>query len=218
MRRSTLIFLLFAAARLSAQADAEQVFRHRQEKRPPAGETHTATVGEPAFEEIDQREYLWAEARSEIKGGGVTLLPAGITLWAWHQKDTAKEFCSWGEHGRFCFWDDDGSGTFDRVKVIGGNRISGVSGSYREMWKPGDDPDRSRRWELVYLGAGGGVLRLSAREYRGSAAAPATASDVTYDLAATGSTRFRFRGVEIEVLSADNSGLTYRVSGPSTKP
>lgn len=203
-----LTFLLLALPAFP-QADDEQISRRHQETLPHPGEERTVTVGQAAAEEFDQREYLYAEARSDLRGNGKVLLPKGGLLWA---KSASKEkvFCDVDLPGSICFTDQDGNGTFDQVRITGGSRVEGVSGSYREEWRPVKD-ENGRRWELVYLGAGGGILRFSSREWNGSG--PPLQNEITYDLPTSGSTRFRYRNVEVEVLSAGNDGLRYRVVG-----
>lgn len=168
-----------------------------------------------AFEEADQTEYLWAELRSDIvaPGQGV-ILKKGDLLWG-REEESRREFCDVDLPGQFCFTDVDGNGTFDKARVVSGSRIPSVSARYQEVWRPGE-PGEGRegnhRWQLVYLGAGGGVLRFSAREYAGSAQ-PASQNEVTYDLKAGEPTSFTVRGVKLEVLEAGNDGLKYRVIG-----
>lgn len=66
------------------------------------------------------------------------------------------------------------------------------------------------RRELVYLGSGGGVLRLAYREYVNGLAREAFGQDATYNIG-EGPTEVTFKGARIEVVRADNTGITYRV-------
>lgn len=65
--------------------------------------------------------------------------------------------------------------------------------------------------ELVYQGVAAGVLRLLYREYSENLARPAFQQELTYTMEAQGPTEVGFRGLRLEVLGADNSGIRYRV-------
>src|SRR5688572_32043616 len=106
MKRTTILSIaeLLLSSVLLAQANEEQVSRLNRGTSPVPAEERTVTVGETAFQEVDQTEYLWAETRSDLVSSGRVLIPKGALLWAGSQKEKAKEFCSWGVHGRFYFW------------------------------------------------------------------------------------------------------------------
>lgn len=216
MRIATTAAALFlASTTLFAQADDEQVQRRNKGTSPTPGAVWTASVGEVAFTEFDQTEYLWAELRSDIvaPGQGV-ILKKGDLLWGARAEGSRREFCDVDLPGQFCFTDEDGNGTFDKARVVSGSRIPSISARYTEYWKPAK-PEEGRqgghRWELVYLGAGGGVLRFSAREFLDDPDRPSTQNEVTYDLKADEPTSLTFRGVKLEVLEAGNDGIRYRV-------
>ena len=206
--------LLLASNPLFAQADDEQVQRRHKATTPPPGEIRTVSVGEVAFAQFDRTEYLWAELRSDIvaPGQGV-ILKKGDLLWGAKAEGSRREFCDVDLPGQFCFTDEDGNGTFDKARVVSGSRIPSISARYQEVWKPGEPQEGDHRWELVYLGAGGGVLRFSAREYVDDPDRPATQNEVIYDLKAGEPTSLTFRGVELEVLEAGNNGMKLRVEG-----
>jgi hypothetical protein len=216
MRTAILAAALFlTTSPLFAQADAEQVQRRHKGTSPNPGETRTVSVGEVVFEEVDQTEYLWAELRSDIVASGQgVILKKGSLLWGSKAEGTKREFCDIDLPGQFCFTDEDGNGTLDKARVVGGSRIPSLSARYTEYWKP-VKPEEGRkddhRWELVYLGAGGGVLRFSAREYLDDPARPSTQNEVTYDLKPGEPTSLTFRGVKLEVLETGNDGIKYRV-------
>ncbi|HEX3131427.1 MAG TPA: hypothetical protein VH394_29085 [Thermoanaerobaculia bacterium] len=168
-------------------------------------------MGETVFQEVDQTEYLWAELRSDLRASGKVVLKKGARLWGATQEDKVREFCDIDLPGRACFWDDDGNGTFDRAKVIGSSRLTGIAGSYRELWEPGEDQTQGQRSELVYMGSGGGVLRFAARQYAGRDTRPLSQSEVTFDLNPSGATVVTYRGVRIEISAVSNEGITYQV-------
>lgn len=70
-------------------------------------------------------------------------------------------------------------------------------------------------YELLYQGVGGGVLRLTYREFTGEdLARPAFTQEVTYDIVPDGPTEILFKGSRIIILSAGNTGVRYRVETP----
>jgi hypothetical protein len=70
----------------------------------------------------------------------------------------------------------------------------------------------SVRRELMYGGASNGTLRLSYREFTDTGLArPSFTQDVAYDLDAHGQAEVGFKGLRIQVTSATNSRITYRV-------
>jgi hypothetical protein len=214
MRTATTAAILFlAGSALFAQADDEQVQRRHKATTPAPSEIRTVSVGEVAFAEFDQTEYLWAELKSDIvaPGQGV-ILKKGDLLWAAKAEGSRREFCDIDLPGQFCFTDEDGNGTFDKARVVSGSRIPSISARYQEVWKPGERREGNRRSELVYMGAGGGVLRFSAREYVDDPDRPTTQNEVTYDLKAGEPTGLTFRGVKLEVLEAGNDGIKLRVA------
>ncbi len=65
--------------------------------------------------------------------------------------------------------------------------------------------------ELIYEGVATGVLRLLYREFSESLARPAFQQELTYTMDREGPTIVGFRSLNIEVESAENSGIQYRV-------
>jgi hypothetical protein len=68
--------------------------------------------------------------------------------------------------------------------------------------------DYTRR-ELLYSGRSADTIKVSYREYRGGMAAPAFFQNVEYDLA--DSHTIKFRRFTLEVISATNQSITYKV-------
>lgn len=69
--------------------------------------------------------------------------------------------------------------------------------------------EETLRRELLYNGRSGATILVAYREFRGGAASPALSQELAYDLSA--SSIIRFRGMEIEVLEATNSRISYIV-------
>ena len=67
------------------------------------------------------------------------------------------------------------------------------------------------RKELIYSGRTGNTLEVSYREFRGGYAAPAFFQNLKYDL--DRSKVLRFQKFTVEVLSATNESITYKVIG-----
>ncbi len=68
----------------------------------------------------------------------------------------------------------------------------------------------SFKYELLYQGVSGKSIRLSYREYLNDLARPAFFQDVSYDLSDFPTT-VTFRAVRLEIFSAGNNGIAYRV-------
>jgi hypothetical protein len=75
------------------------------------------------------------------------------------------------------------------------------------------------RWELVYSGRSGNEVGIAYREYSNGAntslARPGFFQDLKYDVAT--SSRVVFRSIELEILEATNTGITFRVIGDSQR-
>lgn len=68
--------------------------------------------------------------------------------------------------------------------------------------------------EILYQGAANGVINVSYRELINNMARPAFDQDVKYEINHGGTTIIAFKGVRIEVISADNTSIKYRVVEP----
>lgn len=62
---------------------------------------------------------------------------------------------------------------------------------------------------LIYSGRVGNKINIGYREFSNNTARPAFNNDVEYDLSA--STTIGYKGAKIEIINADNSGITYKV-------
>ncbi len=62
---------------------------------------------------------------------------------------------------------------------------------------------------LIYSGRVGNKINVGYREFSSNTARPAFNNDVEYDLSS--SNRIGYKGAEIEVLEANNTGITYKV-------
>lgn len=92
------------------------------------------------------------------------------------------------------------------VTVYGG--LSCVSVKY-ERNQVISERGNSFQQTLIYSGRVGNKINISYREFSNDLARPAFNNDVEYDLSA--SRLVGYKGAQIEVIEADNSGITYRV-------
>lgn len=196
-------------------ADAEQAWRSRSGSRPEPGVEHRVTVGEVVYESFSAREYAWAMLRADVRPSEShnAMLRRGSILWAVQREGgDPQEFCALFETSRYCFRDTDSDERFDRVSILGGGRPSGnLRAPYKLAWRQPLVESGASRHELAYLGAAAGVLRFVFREYKNDLTRPASTHEATYDLAPSGPTLVTFKGAQIEVLEAGNSGIRYRV-------
>jgi hypothetical protein len=118
-----------------------------------------------------------------------------------------------GPHRSTCFIVASGSGSFTRMTVAPGvvwverDLPSPVAYSQSEQIFPRSE---AFKYELLYQGISGKTIRLSYREFINDMARPAYFQDVSYDISVLPVT-LTFKTVKLEVFSADNNALTYRV-------
>jgi hypothetical protein len=117
----------------------------------------------------------------------------------------------------FCYRDTDNDDHLDRLKsgrntapmnVIINHQPFRIP--YRKSDAVVSTPD-SFRMQLLNQGVDGRTLRLSYREFTNNFARPAFQQDLTYNIVPSGPTAVSFRGLQLTILSADNSGMQYRV-------
>lgn len=125
------------------------------------------------------------------------------------------KFCH--ESGNRCYEDKDQDGKFDNAgRDRQTSKIVDVPYELDEVRL--DASSEGFRAELVYQGAGGGVLRIGYREFVDDMARPAFSQELTYDLNPSGPTEIAFQGLRIEVVKAGNLKMEYRVFTPQQEP
>jgi len=67
---------------------------------------------------------------------------------------------------------------------------------------------------ILYQGIANGVINISYRELQNNMARPAFTQSIQYEINKNGPTQIAFKGARIEVLSADNTSIRYRVLKP----
>ena len=114
-----------------------------------------------------------------------------------------------------CLQDTKGTKRFDRIVLRGYRKPERIVATSYETVEEAYDSfttnNRVYRADLLYQGAGGGILRLSYREYVDDMARPAFQQEATFDLNREGITELRFKGAEIQVFEATNNGIRYKV-------
>jgi hypothetical protein len=114
-----------------------------------------------------------------------------------------------------CLQDSKGAGRFDRVVLRGYRKPDRIASAKYEVveeeYSSYTATSKALRGELLYQGAGGGILRFSYREYVDDLARPAFQQEATFDLNREGITELRFKGAEIQVFEATNNGIRYKV-------
>ena len=192
--------------------------------KPSIGERSTAPVGGLV---LSQYKYIASESIT-FSGGvaapfylgrvvaaqGDLLAPVtlnGRTVYCTQKLAYADPIA--GPQSPACFIDANNDGAFETVTVRPGafwfeQQLSPtVAYTRQERMVPRSGSYKS---ELLYQGTSRGSLRLAYREYIDDLARPAFSQDVTYDIAGS-PTMITFRTVRIEVLSADNNQIEYRV-------
>ena len=202
---------LVAAARSAALKGkrAELKTKRGQAAVPAFGELSTATAGQPIYANFNYDAVKTAQLEDrvwEYEGGAMRKeLPATVLF----ERPDGK-FCT--PSGRSCFADKDSDGDFDKA----GKRRADVAYTESVVWL--DASSDGFRSELVYQGAGGGVLQIAYREFVDDMARPAFTQLATFDLAEAGVTRVAYQDLVIEVLEAGNMGISYKVLPAETVP
>ncbi|HZK28247.1 MAG TPA: hypothetical protein VFD00_12005 [Thermoclostridium sp.] len=125
-----------------------------------------------------------------------------------------KIYCNDDRYNPFCLSDSNGDGNFDIVHIIGmsgltnGSKISLVP--YKIKTEAVKD-SKGFRYELVYSGVSGDVVRVMYREYKDDMARPAFTQELTYTLQEKSSTKIKFKSAEIDIHSAGNNQIDYTV-------
>ena len=91
--------------------------------------------------------------------------------------------------------------------IKGSVPITGIVSTVKEEWSDG-----SFKRELVYTGIARNIISILYREFNNDIARPAFTQELKYDLSE--SKIIGYRGSRFEVVSATNTGITYRVLKP----
>lgn len=232
-RRLIVSALALSGAACTAHMPYEPHFEQRAYRGPEAGDTATVSVGEPIVTAYDHYSQvvatidltrLPAEALPKTYGRSVNgYFPAqegGADGPQYMQAGEARmkaggmSFCGNLGERLACFTDRDNDSVFDQVKFW--TNYFTERGTYEveapyttQFHVPGKSGFRK---ELVYQGRGQGTMHLLYREYEaGDLVRPAYTQELTYEVQ-DGRATVAFREVRVEVLSASNTEVTYRVT------
>jgi hypothetical protein len=189
---------------------------------PPLRETATAAVGAVL---ISHEDYV-AQGGVKVLPGFDTpvslgfqrvIVPTGTVL---PQASIGDERCYISEspvvfamrapvQHPACFFDRDGDGRLETLRFVDGwaNYLSIPPAKV----EPVDRMLTGFRQELLYEGRDENTIRVLYRQYLDSLIRPAFQQELTYTLDDAGHTRARFRDAVLEVESADNESIRYRV-------
>lgn len=193
-------------------------------RTPELGIETTASVGSQIFSQyryLSRTGYRLGRATSTRIGLGRVITSDGEFVGR-AQIDGENAYCTeslayhdpmTGPMKIACFFDRDTDGKFEVVKAQPGvvwfeSKLDvPVTFAKGEQVIPMND---SKKYELLYQGYSGNTLRLSYREYINDMARPAYFQDVSYEIAAF-PTDITFKTVKLQVLSAGNNGMRYKV-------
>lgn len=220
MRATRALAAAALAWALAAPSTAQQMMLEvASEAAPATGVDSHAGVGEPIYSEQRKTMRVAARTLSSIvvtKRGG--RIDRGAELPG-EYIDGRRVFCAHAftvpGFAYLCLTDTNGDGRFDALVQKRFKPPPGlvVDVPFERVLRPLPEPMAADafRAELVYHGAGGGVLRLLYREYAGDLARPAFTQEATYDLEPDGPTEIVFKGARLAVATAGNTGIEYRV-------
>jgi hypothetical protein len=191
-------------------------------EEPTAGEPVERRVGDVIYTKFD---YQTTEARRLPSGYarghllGQIHVPPGAALASRPKRDGGLEYCTVeptysgpGGPSIVCFSGPSGLSYFTHVRVPPLKYGAWTTLDSHLAFETADVMlGEGFKMELLYQGVADAVLRLAYREFVENLARPAFHQDLTYTLSAEGPTQIHFRTLVLEVLSADNSGIRYRV-------
>ena len=205
----------------------------------PVLERHIGQTPEPGTEsskvqgEVIYREFEYPAVLSVTPGKDIVLknqrVAAGTSIFVipWDKgvrcclKGTERYPCTAHPSGCTavtCFFDNDRDGFLEKAMsprgMLSAKKIKVPYTVDTIAAKPRDVSDWSSNFfqrEIVYQGSAGGVLRLLYREYLDSLAREAFSQELTYELSADDPTVVSVKSARIQVLSAGNEGISYKI-------
>lgn len=186
-----------------------------------------AQVGQTIFSQYQlwkQSSYSLQTAFSSVIGGAeVVVTPEDNLVKA--KADGKSVFCTEKPTMRnlvgvpiktACFVDADNEGMFSKLMVpadaVWWSQTLSEPVRYARVERSIRRPD-TLRFELIYLGSSGRVIRLAYREYLNDLARPAFSQEVSYDIESF-PMKIGFRRAQFEIFGVTGSSLTYKVITP----
>ncbi len=176
----------------------------------------TVNVGQIMVSEYDYLAQDRAILRESISGSfwsGRNAVVAGSSLIA-AISEGQKIYCMPpGGVGAPCVKDTNGDGFFDRASTMNvyGMLVSETNISPVGYRQADQNIQDGFKYELLYQGRNGDVVRIAYREYTDNLARPAFSQDLTYTIESENQTAVRFRDVSLTIHSADNNEIQYIV-------
>lgn len=217
--------LLAAAGCTTVYPDPATPLEPRAGQIPPVNTVTSARVGQPILSDftyyaarvlvtqasVDFRypggSFISIPAQSELIPKIVNGEPAACTRFPAYTPAVAGALPR-----AVCLYDRAGSGTFSKAWVLDpiGEPFLDVSVPYtasETQAGPG-----GAKYDLVYGGIQGNTVRITYLRYEDNLAYPLAQQQLVYNLRTDGQpTRIAFGAAEIDVLSADNGQIRYRV-------
>ena len=181
---------------------------------PELSSVTTVNVGQVMLTEFEHLAQVQATLIDDLPSGrrsgsvssGATLISAKF--------DGQQVFCRLSSReGSPCLTDTNGDGSFDKAYTLNtfGHLVSGRDiDSLRYRIRENTIQD-GFKYELIYQGRQGDVVRIGYREYTDNLARPAYSQGLSYTLDES-LTDIRFRNVSITIHEANNSEITYIVN------
>ena len=190
---------------------------------PDLGAASHVGVGESVYGEVREKKRVAARTQSAIvvtkQGGNIQKGADLLGEYMDGEKEGHNEaYCApvFTVPGIafLCLMDKNGDNRFDTLLQRGYKPPKGIVVDVpfeRVLLTQSDSLAEAFRRELVYEGAGGGVLKLLYREFSSDMARPAFSQEASYDLAHTGPTEVTFKGARLIISAAGNTGIDYKV-------
>ena len=223
MQSKLLTVLAMSASLIATNAYAAQ---RKEGQKPEPGVVATVTVGAPLLERynmlVDPGVRVGGNVDLDLGMQGVIRISAGTLMTVESVSGTKLKACTttdaytnmMGQTGPACLTDRDGDGQFDTgsAKLIGlTTRRLSTPVPYARADVPETFGQNNQKNELVYLGAAGGVLRLSYREFSNDMARPSATEELTFPVSGTYPQTVTWRDTKITLLGLGDDGLRYRV-------
>jgi hypothetical protein len=128
-----------------------------------------------------------------------------------------RVFFSPGDARSVCLFDPGNSGVFSQAYVVDTLSSLRHDVSVPYALEEASSDSVGYKYELLYEGIAGDILKLSYREYTKNFARPAFQQDLSYTLRRPGPTEISFRGVRMTIMDADNNRVRYRLTSGFTE-
>jgi hypothetical protein len=215
-----LMLALTLTACAKIEANPSSIPTLKEGRSVEVGKETEATVGSVVYSEYNYYAAQGAVTRAPF---ATTILFAKVIVPAGSQLINANvegqtAYCTTkpayfvpGEARSICLFYTRGSGVFDKFYIV--NTLSSLQYDASIPYSKEETSSDSTgyKYELLYEGIAGDVIKLAYREYTNNFVRPAFQQDLSYTLRRPGPTEITFRGVRMEILAADNNRIRYRV-------